>query len=272
MVDTVSVPAQPEGNNADADNAALKAAAEAGVTVNGEAVEAPAETPAVSPRPDNVPEKFWDAEKGEVKVDAILKSNQELQSQFTKSKQGEEEQPKGEEAKPKGDESNPVLSAREYFDEHGELSDQHYAELEKAGLSREYVDSYIEGQKAVANQVMSHAFSLAGGEEGFTAMQNWAAQNLSQEELAAHNAMVVNDETSDYAISRLYERYLAEAPRETPLISGETGTAGSSDFFRSSVEMQNAMADPRYSRDEAFRKDVERKIANADKAGVNLFT
>lgn len=271
MVDTVAVPNEPVGNSAEADAAALKAAADAGVTVNGETVEAPAESPQKAERPENVPEKFWDAEKGEVKVDAVLKSNQELQSQFTKSKQEEKGEPKAEET-PKGDDTNPVLTAREYFDEHGELSDEHYAALEKVGLSREYVDSYIEGQTAVANQVMSHAYSLAGGEETFNAMQTWAAQNLSQEELAAHNAMVVNDETSDYAITRLYERYLAEAPNETPLISGETGGVASGDFFKSSVEMQTAMADPRYSKDEAYRKEVERKIANADKAGVNLFT
>lgn len=34
---------------------------------------------AVAPRPDHVPEKFWDAETGEVRTDALIKSYQELE-------------------------------------------------------------------------------------------------------------------------------------------------------------------------------------------------
>lgn len=38
-------------------------------------------------RPDNVPEKFWDAEKGEVRVDALAKSYDELQKLQSKGTQ-----------------------------------------------------------------------------------------------------------------------------------------------------------------------------------------
>lgn len=275
MVDTVSVPSPAtEVDEAARNEAALKAAADAGVVVNGEAVTAPEPKPEVVERPENVPEKFWNAEKGEINVEAVLASNAELEKQFTKQKQESKKDEKPAEEKPtEGDQVSPVLTAREYYDEHGELSDEHYEALAKVGLDREYVDSYIQGQEAIAQTVYQHAYSLAGGsQESFEAMNAWAAENLSQEELAAHNAMVVNDETSDFAITQLYTRYLAERPNETPLISGETGAASGGDFFRSSTEMQQAMSDPRYSKDEAYRKEVERKIANADRAGVNLFT
>lgn len=272
MVDTVAVPNPPaDDKNAEANAAGLKAAEEGGVVVNGETVT-PGE-PVKAERPEGVPEKFWDAEKGEVKVDAVLASNKELQSQFTKSKQKDGDTPEETEEVPAGDQPNPVLAAREFYDANGTLSDEHYESLEKAGLPREYVDSYIQGQEALAQSVMTHAYGLAGGtEESFNEMNAWAAQNLSEEELTSHNALVINDETSDFAIARLYERYLAERPNETPLLDGGTPPGSTGDYFKSSAEMQEAMGDPRYAKDDAYRKEVERKIQRADAAGVNLFS
>jgi hypothetical protein len=52
----------------------------------------PDETPAVPPvagkasaRPADIPEKFWDAERGEIRVDALLKSYRELEKRLSRS-------------------------------------------------------------------------------------------------------------------------------------------------------------------------------------------
>ncbi|HEY8612093.1 MAG TPA: hypothetical protein VIL69_12460 [Roseomonas sp.] len=45
--------------------------------------EAPGEAPARPERPEEVPEKFWDAERGALRVDALLKSYRELEKKLS---------------------------------------------------------------------------------------------------------------------------------------------------------------------------------------------
>lgn len=274
-VETVSVNSEaPAVDDAAAQNAALQAAADGGVTVNGEPVEAPAAAPApTTERPATVPEKFWDAEKGEVRVDAVLASNAELEKQFTKEKQGEKKDDPAPDA-PKGDtpeQTNAISEAQAAWEETGQLEESHYEALEKSGLSKDVVDAYIEGQKAIQNNVMQHAYSLTEGEENFQAMTEWASTNLSEDELKSFNTQVVNPETSDYAIAQLYAKFAQVRPMETPLINGDNVNAASGEYFKSAAEMQEAMSSKQYRNDAAFRAEVEQKIARADAAGVNLF-
>ena len=276
---SVEVNDKPDTSDSDAaaQSAALKAAADGGVVVNGETVVAPAdEAPAGTERPANVPEKFWDAKEGKVNVEAVLASNQELQAQFTKEKQGEkpaETPADGEETPavetPKTD--NPIVDAQTAYDTNGKLEETHYEALEAAGLDRATVDNYIAGQEALANGIMDHAHSLTEGAENFAAMNQWASENMSEQELAAYNAQVTNAETSDYAISQLYAKFSEARPMETPLINGDNSTQVSGEYFKSAAEMAAAMSDVKYKQDPAFRKEVEQKIARADAAGVNLF-
>lgn len=268
---TVNSEAKPETTEADATAAALQAAADGGVVVNGEQVVAPAAAPAETERPENVPEKFWDAKEGKVNVDAVLASNAELEKQFTQDKQDKTGEQEGETQDKTSEETNPVLSAQQEYEANGKLTDQNYADLEKVGLDRATVDAYIAGQQAVADGYMTHAYGLTEGEENFVAMNQWAAENLSEEELGAYNAQVVNPETSDYAVTQLYARFSENRPMETPLLSGDNTGAQSGEYFKSTAEMQAAMADKKYRSDPAFRAEVEQKIARADAAGVNLF-
>ena len=49
----------------------------------------------------------------------------------------------------------------------------------------------------------------------------------------------------------------------TPLIQGDTGSAGATGGYRSLAELTSAMKDPRYAKDPAYRKDVEQRLANS---------
>src|SRR5687768_2714090 len=67
------------------------------------------EEPTKPTRPDHIPEKFWDADKGEVRLEAMAKSYAELE----KSKGKPQEEPKQEEQKaPEGstDEATKALA------------------------------------------------------------------------------------------------------------------------------------------------------------------
>ena len=275
MTDRVQGSAEPSAEQVQANDKAnadaLKAAADGGVVVNGEKVTESGGQSTPTERPENVPEKFWDAEKGEVDVDAVLASNAELQKQFTQSKQKDTQ---GESSESEGEESqqSAIDKASTEFAEKGELSDGTYEDLAKVGLSKEIVDGYIAGQKAEANKANQKFYDLAGGSsESYGKMVDWARENLTETEIQDFNISVENPATSEYAVQRLYARFSAEGPKEPDLVTGQGSGTVEGGHFKSSIEMQQAMADPRYAKDEAFRTEVRQKIKNAEKAGVQLF-
>ena len=45
-----------------------------------------------------------------------------------------------------------MSSLQKEYSEKGELDSKYYKSLEKVGISKQYVDNYIAGQEAIANQ------------------------------------------------------------------------------------------------------------------------
>lgn len=230
----------------------------------------------VAKRPDDIPEKFWDAEKGEVNVAALLKSQQDAEAAL----RAKNEKPAGKsgDQTPAADDAareSVVAAASAEFAEKGELSDDTYGALEKAGLSRDMVDDYIEGQKAIVSNLQSAAFGeFDGSREAYDAAVEWAVENLSEEEIQAIDVQVTsrNPGIVKQGAAALAAKYAANAditPDTT--IQGGGNNINTGAHFKSSAEMQTAMRDPRYKTDPAFRAEVSSKIANAERAGVNLF-
>ncbi len=235
----------------------------------------------VPTRPDGVPEKFWDAEKGEINTDALIKAQADGEAEINRLRSGKQDEPAGDdnaeggEKNLSGEQTNVVSDASAEWAEKGELSDETYQKLEGVGLGRDMVDEYIRGQQAIVGQLTSAAYGeFDGTKETYDAATQWAAENLSDEEITALDAQLTsnNPVIVQQGAKALAEKYQANAdidPNVTLQGGGNNAVSGS--YFKSGAEMQTAMADPRYKSDPAFRKEVEQKIARADKAGVNLF-
>ena len=269
------------------DTAAAQAASEAEALALAEANERlnagePRETTDAGPqgddasgepaqRPDNIPEKFWDAEKGEVNVDALAQSYKELESGRNKT----EEKPEGDAEKPAdGDVDNtatPVDNAMAEYAEKGELGTETYDALSKAGIPRDMVDAYINGMQAQANEMQATAFNEVGGQERYEAMTAWAQENLDQGAIAAFNQSLQDPVLAMEAVRGLNARFSAEGSYEpTGSVTGNNKPAVGG-YFRSQAEMLEAMGDPRYKTDEAFRDDVGLKMMASERAGIELF-
>ena len=107
-----------------------------------------------------------------------------------------------------------------------------------------------------------------GGEENFSAVQQWAKENLEAGELEAYNREV---NSGDYyrarnALQSLYYAFQENSGYEPELIRGKL-SASSSDVFRSSQEVMAAMSDPRYLQDSAYTQDVQDKLLRSDVLG-----
>ena len=150
------------------------------------------------------------------------------------------------------------------YDEAGELSTDAYAALEQAGFPRSLVDTYIEGQEALSANMNTEMFAIAGGEEGYQQMLNWATESLPSSEIDAFNATI---DTGDPAVIRLAiqglnSRYRSESGSEPNLVQGSTDTV-SGGKFESAAELTAAMRDPRYAKDSAYRASVAKKLSRS---------
>lgn len=225
----------------------------------------------VAQRPDNVPEKFWDAEKGELKVDDVLKSYTEMEKKMSqtddKSADDNADNNNDDSTDDKdGDNETQSLDYDKYTDEFmdaGDLSPESYAELEKAGISGEMVRDYIDGQLAITQLRETLAFTEAGSEQDFRSMQEWAKTNLTDAEIKAFDEAVTGKQDAMVsAVRDLKAKYVEANGSEGTLLNGDKTATTSG--YESISQMKADMADKRYKTDPAFRNEVQLKLSRSN--------
>ena len=108
-------------------------------------------------------------------------------------------------------------------------------------------------------------FEMVGGEKAYNSMIQWAGQNLSQEEIQMYDQVMASGNASSiyFAVQALANKYGDATGSDGQLLTGK-GTANQSQGFRSQQELVQAMSDPRYDRDPAYRQEVMQKLENSD--------
>ena len=217
----------------------------------------------VAPKPEGVPDKFYNAETGKVDYDSLAKSYTELEKKQSQPKQ-EETQDAAEEAVEKA--GLDLAALNKEFAENSSLADSSYKALEDVGINRATVDSYIAGQQALAAQAQASAFEITGGKDNYMAMSEFAKANLTPEALQSYNTAVNSPDksTRDLAVRGLYAQYSAESGSGSKLVMGKGNTSGSSGGYTSKEQMIADMKKPEYMADPAFRAQVEAKLAKSN--------
>lgn len=154
------------------------------------------------------------------------------------------------------------------FDATGGLSEESYKKLEEAGLGKAVVDSYIAGRAALLNSFITEVKGLAGGDEGYAAIAEWADKGgLSDAEKASYNRVMNSGDKAliKLAVSGLVAKYREEEGAAPELVAGKAAASRreASDAFASTEEVVAAMKDPRYGKDPAYTRAVERKVARS---------
>lgn len=228
-------------------------------------------------RPDNVPEKFWNTEKGEIDLDAWNKATKELEQKLhSDSSEGEEEstEDSSDEAESKDDKVEEIEEAtgidfddlaEEFLAEGGALTQETLDTLAKRGIPNNVVATYLQGVQAQVELAKSNAHNAAGGEEAFKNMIEWATQNLTDGEIDAFNEGVgKGGETTAMTVTALRSRYEDNMGKEptTEIKDGETGST-TAESYESLAQMKADMSSTEYDLDPAFRKKVEAKISRS---------
>ena len=155
---------------------------------------------------------------------------------------------------------------------------QAYQELEKKlGNSGGYnkteeatdeTEDQTSGFEPISQEEEQTIVDSIGGADNFSAVQQWANENLNQEEIEAYNREV---NSGDYyrarnALQSMYFAYQDQAGFEPELMGGRL-SGNSSEVFRSTAEVMAAMSDSRYLNDSAYTQDVQDKLIRSDVLG-----
>ena len=182
----------------------------------------------------------------------------------------EEEEYEGEE----GEEDGSILDELwEYEINNEEFHEDAVAELQQmdpvdlANLHIEYrkqVEEQAVAPKDFTEAEMTELKGVVGGDENYQNMLQWAGANLNQQEIDMFDAVMQRGDAlgAFFAIRSLAYRYNDAAGYEGKMLTGNAPkTSGSQ--CRSQQEVIQAMSDPRYESDPAYRKDVMDKLTRS---------
>jgi len=221
--------------------------------------EQPKEEEAAPERPEWLDEKFENPED-------MAKAYAELQKKMSEPK-AEKKATAKKEAAPEATTSEAMTEAIEgattEFSDNGELSDKTFESLEKAGLPRQFVEAYLNGQQAMSVQQTASIQEAIGGEGNYAAMSEWAAEYLAEGELDAYNSIVEGGsvEAAKVAVKGLYSQFQAAGGNVPSLVQGSTSGEAGAKPFGSTAQLTEAMRDSRYESDPAYRTMVEKRLA-----------
>jgi len=165
-----------------------------------------------------------------------------------------------------------ITNASTQYAETGELTPEVMEEF-KSMSSQDLVNAYMEMQgnlpTAPAADLTEAETNLikneAGGDEGYTNLMQWSGENLDPADVEAFDSLV---DSGNSRLIRLAVAGLKAEMEKAVGFDGELATGRAptttADVFRSQAEVVQAMSDPRYDRDPAYRQDVFNKLDRSD--------
>jgi hypothetical protein len=150
----------------------------------------------------------------------------------------------------------------------GAISEANIKKLEEVGIPREMVDGYIKGYEARVEVEQNELGAIVGGRDKLEEIKNWAAANLSKEKIISLNA-IRNREELELVLIGL-KASMEDKEGKNPEYQKGTGNNVAVAGYRSQAEMFEAIKDPKYQKDPAYRQDVQKKITASREAGIDL--
>ena len=181
------------------------------------------------------------------------------------------------ESEPESEETEEETSSTSLFDKiweesKGEFTEETLKELSNADPT-DLANMYLEYRQSESkNQITAEdATALKdaiGGEEQYKQLMGWAGDNLDEKEIDMYDAvMEAGDRNAAYfAMQALAYRYGESVGVEGKLVQGKAPTE-TTKGFKSQAEVVNAMQDPRYDRDPAYRQEI---MAKLERSNVNF--
>ncbi len=161
-----------------------------------------------------------------------------------------------------------------FYENDGTLTPEMYDELNEAGFSDETIDAYLGGLRnqlgyddageTLGDSEIADIKNIAGGEQGYADVVQWASENLPAEDIEAFDEVIntANEAAVRFAVKALVGQYEDAVGRTPDLVTGKQSSTG--EAYRSMAEVVRDMSDPRYDTDDAYRLDVMRKLERSN--------
>ena len=106
---------------------------------------------------------------------------------------------------------------------------------------------------------------VAGGDEGYTEMLGWAKANLKQAEIDMYDKVMDqgNPLAAFFAVQALKYRFDDAKGVDGQMLQGKA-PAVTKDVFKSQAQVVQAMSDPRYEKDPAYRQELYDKLERSN--------
>ena len=212
--------------------------------------------------------KFKDAEE-------LEKAYIELQGKLGQPKEETAEDSEELEIEPEGKkEEEAEEPASDFLDrlwdeaqnEYTDATMQELAKMDPKDLAQMHLKYRSENQQEqISESQVKQLKDIAGGENEYKGMMDWAQSNLQKGEIDMYDTVMERgDPLSCYfAVQALKYRFDDSSGVEGKMLTGKApSTKG--DQFKSQAQVIEAMNDPRYETDPAFRKEVADKLERSD--------
>ena len=165
-------------------------------------------------------------------------------------------------------------ASEEYYANEGQISEETLEKFD--GMSaRDLVEAYraiqentdtADSYPDISDSDLSTVYNSVGGEEQYNQLTSWAAENMDDRALDAFNSIIDqgNPTAIQIAVAGMKAEYDNAEGYEGRMLTGKAAQA--SDAFRSQAEVVQAMSDPRYDRDPAYRQDLYDKLERSNVA------
>ena len=163
----------------------------------------------------------------------------------------------------------------EYYANDGNISEETLEKFD--GMSaRDLVEAYraiqentdpADSYPDLSDADMNTVYNSVGGEEEYGKLTSWAADNMDDSALDAFNSIIDqgNPTAIQIAVAGMKAEYDNQEGYEGRMLTGKAAQ-NSRDGFRSQAEVVQAMSDPRYDKDPAYRQDLYDKLERSNVA------
>ena len=165
-----------------------------------------------------------------------------------------------------------INDASAEYAEKGELSQEtlaKFSEMSSKDLVQAYMEASSNAQQAVVDLTEAQVRDIqdaVGGKDAYGDIISWGVQNLPKDTMDSFDTLVNttgNPKTIELAVAGIKAQMENATGYEGRMLSGKSPQA-SGDVFKSQASLVEAMNDPRYENDPAYRQDVIAKLERSD--------
>jgi hypothetical protein len=138
-------------------------------------------------------------------------------------------------------------------------------ETQEVEKTEEEEDETPEEDVVFTEQDVERIHNIVGGPEEYNNMLKWAAQAMTKDDIDAFDHVIgLNDpQAAAFAVFALNKFYKDQQDSEGELLTGGKATQVE-DVFKSQAQVVQAMSDPKYDRDPAYRQEVMEKLERSN--------